>query len=101
MSYKVTIDEHGTAYPQFYCDVCRRPIEALEEGNTTFSSKIPGNTSHAHKACDKSKPHGYDNWHDLSNDVVWPLKRYGWLTKKGEATEKFGKGRRQGNQTEG
>jgi hypothetical protein len=31
MSYKVTIDEHGTAYPQFYCDVCRRPIEALEE----------------------------------------------------------------------
>jgi hypothetical protein len=40
MSYKVTIDEYGTAYPQFYCDVCREPIEALEEGNTIFSSKV-------------------------------------------------------------
>lgn len=89
MSYKVTIDEHGIGYPQFYCDVCREPIETLEEGNTIFSSTIPGNTSHVHKTCDKTRAHGYDNWHDLSSDVVWLLKRYGWLTKKGGVTRKM------------
>jgi hypothetical protein len=92
MSYKVVIDKDGISYPQFYCDVCREPIETLEEGNTIFSSEIPGNTSHVHKLCSmKTKPHGYDNWHDLSNDVVWLLKRYGWLTKEGGVTPKFEK----------
>jgi hypothetical protein len=58
MSYKVTIDEYGIAYPQFYCDVYRDPIMTLEEGNTIFSSTIPGNTSHVHKTCDRTKVHG-------------------------------------------
>ena len=89
MSYKVTISEHGISYPQFYCDVCREPIETLEEGNTIFSSEVPGNTAHVHKTCDKTKQHGYNNWHDLSNDLVWLLKRYGWLTKNGDATDKL------------
>jgi hypothetical protein len=89
MSYKVTIDEHGTGYPQFYCDVCRQPIETLEEGNTIFSSEIPGNTSHVHKTCDNTKREGYNHWHDLSNDVVWLLKRYGWLSKSGEGTPRL------------
>jgi hypothetical protein len=101
MSYKVTIDEYGTAYPQFYCDVCREPIESLEEGNTIFSSKIPGNTSHVHKTCDRTKPHGFDNWHDLSNDVVWLLKRYGWLTKSGAATAKLKKAAERATRLEG
>ena len=86
MSYKVVIDEHGTSYPQFYCDVCRQPIETLEQGNTIFSSQIPGNTAHVHKTCDDTRPEGYNNWHSLSNDLIWLLKRYGWLTKGGEVT---------------
>jgi hypothetical protein len=78
MSYKVHIDEQGTAYPQFYCDVCREPITDLILANTVFQAEMPGNTIHCHKSCDHvTKEEGYNNWHDLTSDVVWLLKRYG------------------------
>jgi hypothetical protein len=70
--------------------VCREQIEDLEDGNTIFSSKIPGNTAHVHKRCDdQAREHGYDNWHDLSFDVIYLLRRYGWLSPEGDVTEKF------------
>src|ERR1700751_4297413 len=91
MSYKVTIDEKGISFPRFYCDVCRKPIEKLDDGNTIFSEAIPGNTAHTHKLCDAAlgKGAGYNRWHSLEIDLVYLLRRYGWVTAKGGMTPEF------------
>ena len=94
MSYKVTINENGVSFPKFYCDVCRKPIDDLAEGNIIFNSKIPGNTAHVHKSCERpagTKEAGYNNWHSLTSDLVYLLRNYGWLDSKGKATEKLKK----------
>jgi hypothetical protein len=88
MSYKVYIDQHGTGYPQFYCDICGEPITDLTLGNTVFRSEASSDTIHDHKECDhRAKTQGYNNWHDLTSDLVWLPKRYGWVTKEGKVTK--------------
>jgi hypothetical protein len=92
MSYKVTINDQGTAFPRFYCDVCRKPIEDLAEGNTIFNSEIPGNTAHVHKLCEfpaGTKKAGYNNWHPLEADLVYLIRNYGWLDASGKPTAKM------------
>jgi len=91
MSYKVTI-EKGVSFPRFYCDVCLKPIEKLAEGNTIFSGEAPeGNTLHVHKVCDAAVGKGtsYNRWHELEIDLVYLLRRYGWITAKGKMTPEF------------
>jgi hypothetical protein len=72
--------------------VCGKRIAELEEGNTIFRSQHPANTLHVHKECDAARRASagkdYDNWHPLDHDVIYLMRRYGFLDAGGELTKK-------------
>jgi hypothetical protein len=64
----------------------------------TFHSSDP---IHDHKECDhRAKTQGYNNWHDLTSDLVWLLKRYGWVSNEGKVTKAMTDAIERANRTE-
>jgi|SRR6516164_7763072 hypothetical protein len=86
----MSIDAKGISYPGFFWVPAGKRIGDFAAANAVFSSREPHTTAHVHKDCDlalrRASDGRYNNWHQLDQDLVYLMRRYGYVDHHGALT---------------